>query len=75
MNKMKEKITTERQVTNSLTKFKYLGKTPTNKNCIYEESDNRLNSGYAWKHSVPNGPEYFTNPFAVKNVRIKIYRI
>jgi hypothetical protein len=39
-------------VLSRVTKFKYLGTTPTDKNCMQEEIKSRLNSGNACYHSV-----------------------
>jgi len=52
-------------------KFKYLGKTLTNQNCIQEEIKSRMKSGNVCYHSV----QYlFSSSLLSKNLKIKIYR-
>jgi hypothetical protein len=52
-------------------KFKYLGKTVTNKNDIHDEIKNRLNSENACYYSVQN---LLSSRLISKNIKIKIYK-
>jgi hypothetical protein len=48
----KHSIQTENRSPEYVTKFKYLGTTLTDQNCMHEEIKSRLNSGNACYHSV-----------------------
>jgi hypothetical protein len=53
-------------------KFKYLGKTLTNKNCMLEENECKFNSGNAYYNSVQ---KFLSSSLLSKNINIKINRI
>jgi sorting nexin-29 len=52
-------------------KFKYLGATLTDQNCIQEKIRSRLNSGNACYHAVQN---LLSSHLLPRNVKIKIYK-
>jgi hypothetical protein len=52
-------------------KFKYLGATLTDQNCMHKEIKSRLNSGNASYHSVES---LLSSHLLSRNVKVKIYK-
>jgi hypothetical protein len=52
-------------------KFKYLGTTLTDQNCMQEEIKSRLNSGNAYYHSAQS---ILSSRLLSRNVKVKIYK-
>jgi hypothetical protein len=67
----KHSITIANRSFESVTKFKYLGTTLTDQNCMQEEIKSRLNSRNACYHSVQS---LLSSRLLSRNVKVKIYK-
>jgi hypothetical protein len=67
----KQSIKIENSSFKGVAKFKYLGKTLTDQNCMQEKIKSRLNSGNACYHSAQS---LLSSRLLSRNVKAKIYK-
>jgi hypothetical protein len=67
----KHSIKTVNRSSEDVAKFKYLGTTLTDQNCMHEEFMSRLNSGNACYHSVQG---LLSSRLLSRNLQVKIYK-
>jgi hypothetical protein len=67
----KHSIKIDNRSSEGVAKFKYLGTTLTDQNCMHEENKSRLNSGRACYHSVQS---LLSSRLLSWNVKVKIYK-
>jgi hypothetical protein len=67
----KHGIKIENRSFGGVAKFKYLGTTLTDRNCMQEEIESRLNSGNSCYHSIQS---HLSSSLLSRNVKVKIYK-
>jgi hypothetical protein len=67
----KHRMKIESRSFEDVAKFKFLGTTLTDQNCMYEEIKSRLNSGNACYHSVQS---LLSSRLLSRNLKVKIYK-
>jgi hypothetical protein len=67
----KHSIKTANRSSEDVGKFKYLGTTLTDQNCMHEEIKSRLNSGIACCHSVPS---VLSSRLLSRKLKVKMYK-
>jgi sorting nexin-29 len=68
---LKYSIKTVNRSFGDVAKFKYLGRTLTDQNCMHEEIKSRLNPGNACCHSVQC---FLSSRLLCRNLKVKIYK-